>query len=190
MRDEEIVRAIQAGDESAIRRAMDRYSKLLWSIASAVLHRTASVQDMEECVADAFIYLWQHPEKYDPQRGALKSWLSIVTRSHALDRCRVLARQNSVPLDEALAAGHSSLMDGLLRQEGRDRLRAALRTLPELDQELLFRRYFWEQKPKEIALALGMPVKQVENRLYRSRQKLKEMMNDENRGYQHERLSP
>ena len=166
MRDEEIVRAIQAGDESAIRRAMDRYSKLLWSIASAVLHRTASVQDMEECVADAFIYLWQHPEKYDPQRGALKSWLSIVTRSHALDRCRVLARQNSVPLDEALAAGHSSLMDGLLRQEGRDR------------------------KPKEIALALGMPVKQVENRLYRSRQKLKEMMNDENRGYQHERLSP
>lgn len=190
MRDEEIIRAIQAGDESAMRQAMDRYSRLLWSIASAVLYRTASTQDMEECVADTFIYLWQHSEKYDPQRGTLRSWLSIITRSRALDRCRLLIRQSSVPLEEALTAEGSSLTDGLLRQEDRNCLRAALRTLSDADQELLFRRYYREQKPKEIALALGLPVKQVENRLYRSRQKLKDIMNDENRGYQHGKISP
>lgn len=190
MRDEDMIRAIQAGDESAICRAMDRYSKLLWSIASAVLSKTASVQDIEECVADAFIYLWQHPEKYDPGRGTLKVWLSVITRSRALDRCRGLSRQSSVPLEEAFSAVQSGLTDGLLKRENQDRLREALRTLPEQDQELLLRRYYREQKPKEIALALGMPVKQVENRLYRSRQKLRELMNEEDRGYRHGKISP
>ena len=87
MWDKDIIRAIQAGDESAIRRVMDRYSRLLWSIASALLYKTGSVQDMEECVADTFIYLWQHPEKYDPGRGAVRLCASSHPPWYPQSRC-------------------------------------------------------------------------------------------------------
>ncbi len=57
-----MVLAIKNGDEAAIARAMQKYSKLLWSIAGAVLINAASEQEIEECVADVFIYLWQNPD--------------------------------------------------------------------------------------------------------------------------------
>ena len=27
------------------------------------------------------VYLWQHPDKFDPRRGSLRSWLAVVARS-------------------------------------------------------------------------------------------------------------
>ena len=45
--------------------------------------------------------------------------------------------------------------------------------LDEKEKELIVRRYYYEQKPAEIALALDIPKKQIENRLYYAKQKLK-----------------
>lgn len=63
---------------------VEKFSKLLWKIAASILINAASVQDVEECIADEFIYLWQHPEKYDPDKAKLSLWFSmeeIVTES-------------------------------------------------------------------------------------------------------------
>lgn len=91
MRDEAIIRAIQRGDEGAIAGVITRYARLMWSVAGSVLRGVGSDQDVEECVADVFVYLWQHPDKFDPRRGSLRSWLAVVARSQAVDRCRALA---------------------------------------------------------------------------------------------------
>ena len=45
--------------------------------------------------------------------------------------------------------------------------------MADLEKDILIRRYFYEQKPKEIARALDLSVKQVDNYLYRSKQKLR-----------------
>ena len=63
--------------------------------------------------------------------------------------------------------------------ETRQALAAAVDTLAVQDREILLRRYYYEQKPKEIALALDIPVKKVENRLYRTKRKLRDLMADE-----------
>ena len=86
MHDEAIVAAIKSGDETAIHEVILKYSKLLWSIVNSILCHVASDQDVEECVADVFVHLWQNPDKFDPHRGRLKSWLSMVARSRAIDR--------------------------------------------------------------------------------------------------------
>ncbi len=95
MSDEKVVGAIKHGNEEAINHVITKYSKLMWSIASSILHNVASDQDIEECVADVFVYLWKHPEKYDPQRGTLKVWLSVVARSQAIDKYRDLSKNNA-----------------------------------------------------------------------------------------------
>ena len=93
MQDEKIRRRILSRKEEAIAQVMSQYAKTMWHVACAVLHDTGSPQDAEECVADAFLYLWEHADKFDPARGSLKTFLCVVTRSRAMDRRRKLLRQ-------------------------------------------------------------------------------------------------
>lgn len=153
-----------------------KYSRLLWPIASAVLKNVGSEQDVEECVADAFIYLWQHPDKFDPGRGTLKSFLCIVARSRAIDRFRQLTKQGTLPLEEAVLSASVGLQEELLNRETKRELIAAVNALGEPGREILLRRYYYDQKPREIAVALGMTVKQVDNSLYRSKRQLRQAL--------------
>ena len=84
MNDKKVISAIIRQDEQIFAFVIEKYSRLLWKIAASILINAASVQDVEECVADVFIYLWQHPEKYDPDRAKLSSYLSVVARSRRL----------------------------------------------------------------------------------------------------------
>lgn len=161
-----MIRAIRERDEGAMGQVMGRYSRLLWSVAASVL-KNAPDQDVEECVADAFVYLWQHPERYDPGRGKLKAWLSAIARSRALDRARQLSRRQELPLEEQILEEAPPPEDGL---------EELLEGLSGEEQEILRRRYRDGEKPGEIAQALGLPVKRVENRLYRGRQKLRKKL--------------
>lgn len=176
MSDEKIICAIKRGNEIAISNVITKYSRLIWSITNSILHNVASIQDVEECVADVFVHLWRNQEKYDIQRGTLKVWLSVVARSQAIDKYRELSKNNTVPLDDAIFIEQVDICDGIMNDETKHMLIAAVRALDQPEQEILIRRYYYEQKPKEIAVALDIPIKQVENRLYRTKQRLRAMM--------------
>lgn len=176
MRDEAVIIAVGNRDENVMNDVVNKYSRLLWSIASAVLKNVGSEQDVEEVVADAFIFLWEHPGKFDSKRGSLKSLLCIVARSRAIDRYRELSRRSTLPLEEAVLADQFGMQEKLLQEENRRELLAAVNALGEPGREILVRRYYYNQKPREIAVALNMTVKQVDNSLYRSKRQLREVL--------------
>lgn len=176
LRDEKVIEAMKRNDEAAMNLVMNQYVRLLWKIVRAVLNHVGTTEDIEECVADAFVYLWENPEKYDPQRGSLKLWLSMVARSRAINRYRQLRRCSDISLEEAYTVAQGDILDGILIAERKQGLAKAIKSLSELEQEILMRRYYDEQKPKEIALALDMPVKHVQNHLYQAKRKLRDEM--------------
>lgn len=176
MKDETIIAAIAVRDGDAIGHVINKYSRLLWPIVSAVLKNVGSEQDVEECVADAFIYLWEHPDKFDPGRGSLKSLLCVVARSRAIDRYRQILRHGALPLEETVISEGLGLQEKLIEEESRRELLAAVQALGEPGREILVRRYYCNQKPREIALALGLTVKQVDNSLYRAKRQLRDML--------------
>ena len=178
MNDERTILAIRKREADAINEVIKKYSKLLWSVSGAILNNIGATQDVEECLADTFIYLWEHPDKYDPGRGRLKTWLSIVARTQAVNRCREIAKRNTVPLEETDFINHIGIVHDILKEETRRTLLAAINALGEPDREILIRRYYYEQKPKEIALALDMSVKQIDNRLYQTKLKLREVLSN------------
>lgn len=175
MNDKKIISAIINRDEQMLAFAVQKYSKLLWKVAASILINAASAQDVEECIADVFIYLWQYPEKYDPDKAKLSSWLSVLARSRALDRYRRIARKKEIPMEEAVSEslGYAELTAA---DEEKEKLLSCIGKLDETEKELIIRRYYHEQKPAEIAAALALPKKLVENKLYYVRQKLKKMM--------------
>ncbi len=171
--DVQIIAAIKKGDEAVINYTIDRYSNLLWSIASTILKNVGSTEDIEECVADVFIYLWQKPEKFEARRGKLKSYLALVARSRATDKYRQLSKQNVISLDNKLIIDTLEIAEDMLSEETKRTLIAAIKSLEDPCREIIVRRYYYEQKPKEIAFSLDMPIRQVENHLYRTKQRLK-----------------
>ena len=176
MNDKEIISAIAGGNEQMLGFAVKRYSKLLWKTAAPILVNAASAEDVEECVADVFIYLWEHPEKYDAQKGKLSSWLAMIARSKAIDRYRREVKKREISIEEMTAEGLKTAENYQHGENGKNEiLISCLRRLGETEKELIIRRYYYEQKPKDIAEALCMPKKQVENKLYCARQKLKKM---------------
>ncbi len=173
-----LAQALRSRDETAMGRIMDRYARLLWTVAGKVLDRIGTVQDVEEVVADTFVQLWEHPEKFDPHRGSLKTYLSILARTQAVNRCREIARHCTVSLEDTALVDQLGVAELVQEQEDRTRLREAVRALKEPEREILIRRYFYEQKPRQIALAMELPVKQVDNYLYRSKRKLRQLLTE------------
>ena len=69
LNDKKMISAIIKRDEQMLAFVIQKYSKLLWKITASILLNVSSVQEVEECVADVFIFLWQYPEKYNPDRA-------------------------------------------------------------------------------------------------------------------------
>ncbi len=119
-----------------------------------------------------------------PDKAKLSSWLSVVARSKAVDSYRRIARKREISMEEIVVenlgyAENSAADEEMYSMEeanSKDKLRSCIDELDEKEKELIMRRYYYEQKPAEIAVALDMPKKQVENRLYYVRQKLRKMM--------------
>ena len=179
MTEKQIILGLRAGNERALDAAIDQYSRLLWSVARPILNNIGTVEDMEECVADAFIQLWRNRETMVESRGGIKSWLCTVAKCKAIDCYRKAVKKSEISLDEQLSALGSNLFDQTLDAVLQRELLAAVNALGEPDHELLLRRYYYQQKPKDIALALDLSVKQVENRLFRAKQLLRNRLEGE-----------
>ncbi len=175
MNDRKIISAIIHQDEQALAFAVQKYSRLLWKTAASVLANAASVQDAEECVADVFIFLWQHPEKYNPEKAKLSSWLSMIAKARAIDRYRRIIKKRELPIEEIVVESLEYAKIGPSDQE-KEKLRACIDELDEKERDLIIRRYYYEQKPAEIAIALELSKKQVENKLFYVKQKIKKLM--------------
>ena len=177
LNDKKIISAIIDRDEQMLAFVVQKYSKLLWKIAASILINAASVQDVEECIADVFIYLWQYPEKYDSNKAKLSSWLSVIARTKAIDRYRQNIRKRELPMEEIAAEGLVHAEVAVIDAE-KEKLLSCIEELDEKEKELIIRRYYYEQKPAEIAVVLEIPKKLVENKLYYAKQKLKRMMEE------------
>lgn len=178
MNDTKIRSEILKRNEKVFAMVVDKYAKLLWKIAAAILINSSSACEVEECVADVFIYLWEHPEKYDPDKGKLSSWLSMLARSRAIDRFRKLRKEKEIFLDGVVMKEEAFGVSDRGENEQVEKLRECLQKLGDEERNILMRRFYYDQKVSEIAFALEMKPKQVENRIYNAKLKLRKMMEE------------
>jgi RNA polymerase sigma factor (sigma-70 family) len=116
-------------------------------------------------VQDLFTSLWRAPEKYEPGKGQLPTWLTSIAHPRAGDRVRrQAARPVTVPLDDYLTVADSlatSTQDAAFAQADTQRLREALARLPTTQNRSLALAYFGGRTQREIAEIMGCPLDTV-----------------------------
>jgi RNA polymerase sigma-70 factor (ECF subfamily) len=124
----------------------------------------------EDIAQEVFLALLRQPGRFDPARGALRSFLLAVARNLALKRWRDEHRWNQLADEFAPPA-----ID-LESQETADAVGAAVALLPPLQREVLILAQYEGLSLEEIARAVDAEVGTVKSRLHRARENLRRML--------------
>src|SRR5215470_743528 len=136
--DDDLLLAIRTGDEQAF---VSLYRKRQGSIYRFALHMTGEPALAEDVTQEVFLALIRDEWSYDPERGALASYLFGIARKlvlRALERGRsdVALESAEQPSWRQLTVNPDPLSD-LTRKEGIDALRRAVLTLPRRYREVV-----------------------------------------------------
>lgn len=155
---------------------LEQYSGMLEYIARGILRDDEVVED---CVSRVWLRAVERSADYDPARGAVSTWLTLLCRSTAIDCLRERWRKGALAaesLGEELADSAPGPEEELLRRERAERLRSALLRLSEADRRLFYRKYYYLQSTAQLAAELGTTERAVEGRLYRIKRKLRTLL--------------
>jgi len=161
--DESLVRAIARGDTGALAALYDRYAPLMLGLARRIV---VGQSESEDIVHDVFVEAWRRAADYDENRGSVKAWLLLRTRSRAIDF------RKSAGVSRMVATGDVDWLAALADPRALDaeapdraRLRQLLCTLSDDQREVLFLGYFEGLSSSEIATRLGIPIGTVKSRV-------------------------
>ena len=156
---------------------MERYNKLLWIVIGNILEKAGSVEDIEDCISDVYVKLLENPKIYDYKKGSLKSFLVKVGKNLAIDRYRKLtSNKAAVIYQQSEAFNEDDLLEFIIKNENKKEIFEALDNLKEPDREIIVRKYFFGEKVSVISEKMFLQTKEVENKLYQGKLKLKKML--------------
>jgi RNA polymerase sigma-70 factor (ECF subfamily) len=173
--DEELMARIQASDSSALDILFDRYSRLVLSVATSILHDRGEAEDL---VQEAFLRLYQKGHLFNPSKGSARAWIIQLAFHRALDKKSYLARRGFyVGTDLASVAdtlsGETDLDREVAGKLDRAQLEKAFRELPDRQRQTLELFYFEGLELREISERLHEPLPNVRHHFYRGLEKLR-----------------
>jgi len=160
-----IVERCLRGDTPAFSRLVERYERVLFSVALRML---GEPEDARDATQDAFVKVFQRLGDYKPEHRFF-SWIYRILTNECLNALR--ARRLQDP-DIPEAATTSGALEVLELEERRRAVQAAIAALPPDYRDVLILRHFAELSYEEVADTLAIPVKTVKSRLYTARQQL------------------
>jgi RNA polymerase sigma-70 factor (ECF subfamily) len=182
--DETLIRLIAQSQEEALAQLYDRYNRLIFSLALAIVNDRATA---EEITLDVFMRVWQKAGTYRAEQAKVSTWLTHIARHHAIDVLRRRAARvdhSAVHWEESISHIESSGPDPQESAElslRRERIYAALAKLPPEQKQALILAYFGGYTQSQIAELLAQPLGTIKTRLRLALQKLREFLNQEQR---------
>ena len=177
--DKKIISLLVAKDETGLTLFKNKYDKLLRYVISGILNGHES--DIEECLNDTYLKLWDNASTYDFHKASLKNYSVVIARNLAINRLRQVSRYSFIePYEESEAAinnlpGKSSdnPEEALITKENIQTIKTLISKIKGTDRKILELKFFYMQDSASIAKILGLTVSAVDNRMYKLRKKLR-----------------
>ena len=182
MEDARIIDMYWQRDESAISETAAKYGKYLHSISYGILRNE---EDAEECVSDTYAGAWQAMPPHRP--SVLSAFLGKITRRISISLWRKRSAEKRGGGETALAldeleecvSGEGDAESEAERRELREKLNAFLRALPPTERQVFMRRYWYMDPVADIAARFACSESRIKSMLYRTRKKLRAMLEEE-----------
>ena len=175
--DEELVGAVAQGHPPALELIYQRYGGPIYVLARRVL-----VDDSlaEEVVQEVFLKLWQEPERFDPQRGALRSFLYRQAHSRAVEwiRAEEARRRREDRHDRENLRMPDDLETEAWQLIRSELVKEAVAELSEGEREAITLAYFGGKSYREVAALLDVPEGTIKSRINRARNLLREVLGE------------
>ncbi|MDD7920683.1 RNA polymerase sigma factor [Actinomycetospora callitridis] len=171
----------QIGERSAdaLAQLYDRFGRPAYSLARRICVDESLAEDV---VQEAFLVVWRDPGRFDPDRGAVSSWLLTLVHHRAVDAVRREAtrRKRTVPPsadgEEWNVPPGPGADQAALGAVVAGKVRDALGQLPADQREALALAYFGGYTQREVASLVGIPLGTVKSRMFAGTQKLRALL--------------
>ncbi len=162
--DVSLVVAVGRWHEPALAEIYRRHGGAVHSLARRILR---SEPPAEEITQEVFLDLWKHPEKFDAQRGTLRSFLLARAHGKSVD---VVRSEESRRRREESTARQTAVADYDLDHEVWDmavaeQVKDALESLPDDLRQPIELAYFGGLTYREVAALLDAPEGTIKSRI-------------------------
>ena len=144
-------------------------------VKSFLMKSGAAESLAEECTQDVMATLWTKAQMFDPTRASVSTWIFTIARNKKIDAMRKLRRPEPEDLPWGPEAEPDQADALVLRQEC-DRLKEAIKELPEKQRELIQQAYFGDLSQSEIAEITGLPLGTIKSRIRLALERLRHAM--------------
>ena len=177
MDDRALVVRITEGDGGALEALYTRYGRACFGLARRILTDEQFAQDV---VQEVFLTVWRDAARYDASRGGFSTWLLSMTHHKAVDAVRreesLRKRRTTAEILESRDDDSPVVHDEVWSLLRRERVREALKTLPEPQKEALTLAYFGGYTQREIAGLTGTPLGTVKTRMLAGMRRLRDAL--------------
>lgn len=162
--DAALVVSIGRYQHAALAEAYRRHAGATFGLAKRLLNDHARA---EEVVQEVFVRLWNEPNRYDPDRGTLRSFLLSHTHGRSVDMIRSdVSRRNREDREaREQADGGYDVAHEVWDMAVAGHVREAMNTLQQGEREAIELAYFGGLTYKEVAERLGDPEGTVKSRI-------------------------
>jgi len=162
--DAELVSGIEQGNNESLAEIYRRHGGPIYGLAKRLL-KDADLA--EEVVQEVLLRLWKNPEKFDADRGTLRSYLLSHTHGRSVDLIRSeSARRIREERDARLTAESGlSLEEQVWEMALADHIRTALEELDDNVRRAIELAYFGGYTYREVAVMLDTPEGTIKSRI-------------------------
>lgn len=162
--DAALVRAVARRDGRALEELFHRHGAAVVGVARRL---TGSQARAEDVLQEVFLRLWRSPDRYDPTRGTLRSFLLIDANGRAIElvRTETARRDREVRDGRRPAPAPASVERVVWERSVAGHLADALDALPAGEREAIELAYYGGCSYREVATRLGQPEGTVKSRI-------------------------
>ncbi len=170
--DAALVATLGEGSEEALAEVYARHSGAVNGLARRILRDETLA---EEITQEVFLRLWNNPEKFDAERGSLRSFLLAHTHGRSVDLIRSESARRTREDNEARMAPEATtnVEEQVLQSALAGEVKEALASLSEGERKAIELAYFGGHTYREVAEVLGEPEGTVKSRIRSGLKRLK-----------------
>ncbi|GFH37470.1 sigma-70 family RNA polymerase sigma factor [Streptomyces pacificus] len=159
------MRRVACGDKEAFTALYDAVVDTVFGIVLKIVRDRAQ---SEEVAQEVMIDLWRRATRYDPGKGSVHAWATMLAHRRAVDRVRSAEAAAHRDHDHAVRDRQRPYDDVAERVESRlqsQQVRRCMKQLTDIQRQAVTLAYYQGLTYREVAQTLGTPLPTVKTRM-------------------------